>query len=109
MTAEHLRLVIESVPDTAAFRISPKRRSPLKSSLCCVWDVLLLFRSLGGVRGIVCGDLVRRLVARSIVQQISSAVEEATSPFQHALTTKAGGECMAHAIQSLTDLDSRVT
>ena len=31
------------------------------------------------------------------------------SPFQCALTTKAGGECVAHAIQSLTDLDSRAT
>ena len=61
------------------------------------------------MRGIVCGDLVRRLVARSIGQQISSAVAEATSPFQHALTTKAGGESVAHAIQSLTDLHSRAT
>ena len=57
----------------------------------------------------MCGDIVRRLVVRSVAQQIAPAVQEATSPFQHALTTKAGGECVVHAIQSLTDLDSRAT
>ena len=40
---------------------------------------------------------------------IAPAVEAATSPFQYALTTKSGGECVVHAIQSLTDLDSRAT
>ena len=43
-----------------------------------------------------------------VAQQIAP-VQEATSPFQYALTTKAGGECVAHAIQSLIDLDSRAT
>ena len=51
----------------------------------------------------------RRLVARSIAQQIAPTVQEATSPSLNALTTKAGGECVAHAIQSLTDLESRAT
>ena len=52
---------------------------------------------------------MRRVVARTIAQMIAPAVEEATSPFQYALTTKSGGECVAHAIQALTDLDSRAT
>ena len=63
----------------------------------------------GGVRGIVAGDIVRRLVARTIAQQLSTEVERATTPFQYALTTKAGGECIAHAFQALTDLDERAT
>ena len=63
----------------------------------------------GGVRGIVCGDIIWGLVARSVAQQIAQAVQEAISPFQYALTTKAGGECVAHAVQSLTDLNGRVT
>ena len=57
----------------------------------------------------MCGVIVRRLVARTIAQMIAPAVEAATSPFQYALTTKSGGECVAHAIQSLTDLDNRAT
>ena len=48
---------------------------------------------------------MRRLVARTIAQSITPA----TSPFQHALVTKSGVECVAHAIQSLTDPDSRAT
>ena len=40
----------------------------------------------GGVRGIVAGDVVRRLVARTLSQQLSPAVERATRPFQHAMT-----------------------
>ena len=50
----------------------------------------------GGVRGTVVGDIIRRLVATTIAQQFSSVVEQATAPFQYALSTKAGGECIAH-------------
>ena len=52
---------------------------------------------------------MRRLVARTIAQQVVRAVEEATAPFQYALSTKGGGECVAHAFQSLTELDPRAT
>ena len=41
----------------------------------------------GGVRGIVASDVVRRLVARAVAQQIGSDVEAATSPHQYALST----------------------
>ena len=49
----------------------------------------------GGVRGIVVGDVLRRLVARTIAQ-IADQVEAATAPFQYALRTRAGSECVAH-------------
>ena len=48
------------------------------------------------VRGIVAGDVLRRLVSRTIAQQIMPAVERFTSPFQCALRTRAGTECVAH-------------
>ena len=64
----------------------------------------------GGVRGIiVVGDVMRRLVARTTAKQVSKKVEEATGPFQHALTTKAGCECVAHILHTITDLDNRAT
>ena len=63
----------------------------------------------GGVRGIVVGDFVRPLVARTLAQQLAPAVELATSPFQFALTTKWGCECVAHIAQTLTDLDGNTT
>ena len=49
-----------------------------------------LQKPTGGVRGIVVGDFVRRLVARTLAQQLGPAVESATAPFQFALSTKAG-------------------
>ena len=63
----------------------------------------------GGVRGIVVGDIVRRLVGRTMAQQFSKRVEVATSPFQYALSTRAGAECVTHVLQTLTDLDERAT
>ena len=46
----------------------------------------------GGIRGIVVGYVFRRVLARTIAQQVSKAVEEATAPFQYALKTRAGTE-----------------
>ena len=63
----------------------------------------------GDVRGIVVGDIKRRLVARSMAKQIAKKVEQATSPFQYALSAKAGSECVAHVLQTLTDVDPNAT
>ena len=51
------------------------------------------------------GDFVRRLVARTLAQQLGPAVERHTSPFQFALSTKSGCECVAHIAQATTNLD----
>ena len=53
------------------------------------------------------GDIIRRLVARTMVKQVSKQVEAATAPFQYALSTKAGCECVAHILQCVTDEDPR--
>ena len=68
-----------------------------------------LQKPTGGVRGIVAGDIIRRLIARTITQQFAPAVTLATQPFQYALTTRTGGECIAHALQAITDLDASAT
>ena len=66
-------------------------------------------KSNGGVRGIVAGDALRRLIARTMAQQISEVVQTATAPFQYALSTRAGCECVTHVVQAITDLDARAT
>ena len=63
----------------------------------------------GGVRGIIAGDIVRWLVAKTMDQQLSPAMERATRPHQYAMTTKAGCECIAHALQGLTKIDPEAT
>ena len=47
------------------------------------------------------GDVFRRAVARMIAKQIVDNVEEATSPHQYALKTKASCETVAHTLQVL--------
>ena len=71
--------------------------------------VTALQKPNGSVRGIVASDVFRRLVARTMAQQLGPAIERATTPFQYALSTRAGTECIAHAIQALTDLDPTAT
>ena len=63
----------------------------------------------GGVRGVVVGDIIRRLVARTMAKQVSKQAEVATAPFQYALSTKAGCECVAHILQCATDVDPEAT
>ena len=52
---------------------------------------------------------MRRLVARTMSQQLMERVQAATAPFQFAMSTKSGCECIAHALQGLTELDPRAT
>ena len=92
MTADHLRVILESAPDTSSFGRAAQDLARAQVPP----DVLMLLRMgrltasekpCGGVRGIVCGDIVRRLVAGTIAQSITPGVEAATSPFQCALNT----------------------
>ena len=71
--------------------------------------LIALQKPSGGVRGIVVGDIMRRLVARTMSRQLSKAVESATAPFQYAMTTKGGTECIAHALQALTESNPQRT
>ena len=61
------------------------------------------------MRGIVVGEVIRGWVARTVAHQLCPAVEAATSPFQCALLTKSGCECVAHCIQALCETDKQLT
>ena len=63
----------------------------------------------GDVRGIATGIVLRRLVARTIAQQYAEKVLAATSPFQYALSTRAGVDCVALMVRLLTDMDEDAT
>ena len=53
--------------------------------------------------------MFRQLVARTLAQQFAKVGEVATAPFQSAFSTRAGCECVAHALQSMTELDDSAT
>ena len=63
----------------------------------------------GGVWGIVVVDVFRRLVGRTLAKQFVEQGQAATHPFQCALSTRAGTECVAHVVQALTSLDPSAT
>ena len=58
------------------------------------------------------GDIPQEVVDRirlGRLTALSQKTEKATAPFQCALSTKAGCECVAHIVQALTDQDVNAT
>ena len=109
MTVEHLHPLFDHTRDSQLFfqaaELLARAQVPPSIKEAIRLGPLTALRKLdGGVRGIVVGDIVRRLVARTISQQLSERVQAATAPFQYALSTRAGCECVAHALQGITEM-----
>ena len=114
MTTEHLRPLLNDAHTTNLFfsvRGKLSRGDVPQSVVQMVRQgrMTALAKPDGGVRGIVAGDVIRRLVAKTMAQQLGDVVEAFTAPYQHALRTKAGCECVAHVLQGLTELDPLAT
>ena len=64
----------------------------------------LVARSIAGLMW--CGDMVARTMSQS-----ASALQLNVPPypFHYAMTTRAGCDCVAHALQGLTEIDPEVT
>ena len=114
MTAEHLRPLLENDRDIAKLRDFasimaredvPDRIDPAVQ----LGRITALQKPGGGERGIAVSDFLRRAVARTVAQRVSKEVEEATAPFQYALKTKSGCECVSHILQALTQSSPRCT
>ena len=114
MTTEHLRPLLDSPRDTHLLFDACQLLSTAKV-LQKIKDAMRLGRMTalskddGDVRGIVAGDVLRRLTARTMAQQLGKAVEAATAPFQFALSTKAGCECVPHTLQALCEMNPEAT
>ena len=110
MTTEHLKILLDSGDCSMLFgevatlfargQIPPEILASVR-----VGRMTASQKPDGGVRGIVVGDVVRRFVARTLAKQFGLQAEAATHPFQYALCTRAGTECVAHVVQALTNLD----
>ena len=61
----------------------------------------------GGVRGIATGSSLRRLVTRILARQFMKEFESECAPFQYALSTRAGTDCVGHFKRAATDADPR--
>ena len=98
MTTEHLRLVLDTVHHAQLLFKLGEQLSRAETPTTIVNSVRLgrltaLQKPNGGVRGVVAADILRRLVGRTMAQQLSDVVKAATAPFQCALSTRAGTEC----------------
>ena len=63
----------------------------------------------GGVRGTTTDTAFRRLVAKTLARQFGAEVDKACAPFQFALSTRTGTDCVGHAIRAITDANPRAT
>ena len=114
MTVEHLRRLLESGVCTALLGevATQFARGQVPEQILPavrLGKMTALQKPDGGVRGIVVGDVFRRLVGRTLAKQFAEQGQAATHPFQYALSTRAGTECVAHVVQALTSLDPSAT
>ncbi len=66
-----------------------------------------LLKPNGRVRGIATGTAFRRIVASCLARVVGQEVEKACAPFQYALSTRAGTECVGHIFRAAMDLNNR--
>ena len=114
LTAETLRLILDEESITNNFvavatRLAQAKIPPAISAALGLGRLVALSKPNGRVRGVVVGDLLRRVVARSLAQHHAHTFQQACSPHQYALSTRAGSEAVVHAITSLTELEPTST
>ena len=66
-----------------------------------------LVKPNGGIRGIATGTSFRRLVAGCLAGLVGPEVEAACAPYQYAMSTRAGTECVAHLFRAACDMDAQ--
>ena len=113
-TNEHLRVLLDNEEDTrllyqAAQMLAAASLPPPILDALALGHLVALQKPNGRVRGLVVGDVFRRLVARTLAQQFAARFQEAFLPFQYALSTRAGAESVARALRVGTELDPRAT
>ena len=86
MTADHLRPLLDVSADSlvlgqVAALFSRAQVPPEIMDALGAGRLTALQKPDGGVRGIVVGEIFRRVTARTIAQQYSKKVEVATAPF----------------------------
>ena len=80
MTADHLRIILESLNDTHLLFTMGEQMTLAYLPYAIVSPIRLgrmtaLQKPSGSVRGIVAGDILRRIVGKTMAQQISAEVE----------------------------------
>lgn len=110
MTNEHMKIVLDD-EDTSALMhqaVLYLARAQVPATIAAALmsaRMTALVKPNGKVRGIATGTAFRRLVASCLARIVGEDVETACSPFQYALSTRAGTECIGHLFRAACDLD----
>ena len=107
MTCEHLRPLLDEVRAMQQLfklgeNLARAQVPPVVVNMVRCGRMTVLAKPDGGVRGVVSGDVLRRLVARTMAQQLGPAVKAATSP-------QGRGVSASHTLQGLCELNPRTT
>ena len=113
-TAEHLKVMLDDEGCLDLFAEVAESLAQAKVPGCAVQALRLgrmvaLGKPSGKVRGIVAGDVFRRMVSRTVAQQLGKCFSDACAPFQYALSTRSGTECVHHMLKLITERDAIAT
>ena len=114
LTAETLRILLDDEDSTNKFvqvaqQLAAANIPPPTATAIGLGRIVALQKPNGRVRGIVIGDILRRVVSRSIAQHFAAPIHQACSPHQFALSTRAGTEAIVHGITVATQTDPHLT
>ena len=108
-TYKHLRVLMDDagIFDLFFEAVSSlaQARVPAEVGAVLMGDRLTALAKPDGVRGIATGCLLRRRVGRALAKQFAAEFEKECAPFQYALSTRAGTDCVGHMLRAATDAD----
>lgn len=109
-TAEHYKVLLDDEDALelfarAATALANGAAPPEVLSALALARLTALAKPNGGVRGIATGDVLRRLVSRTLARLHAAVFDAATRPFQFALQTRAGTDCLASTLRVASELD----
>ena len=109
MRNEHLKCVVYSPRESdlsplfKAASLMANAQLPLEiQAAVALARMTALDKGNNQVRGIATGDTFRRVVAKTLAQQFALEFDQACSPFQFALSTRAGTDCLYKAVASIS-------
>ena len=107
---EHLKIALDD-EDTAHLMHGAAQRLARAQTPSDISEAFMSTRMFalqkkdGGVRGIATGTSFRRLVASFLARIVGKEVEATCAPFQYAMSTRAGTECIGHLFRAACDAD----
>ena len=113
-TAEHYKVLLDDEEGlslfTATLELLAQGQVP-EAAMATLSTARLtaLSKPNGGVRGIATGEVLRRLASRVLARQYAEIFDAATRPFQYALRTRAGTDCLAAILRTAAELDESAT